>query len=139
MSEIIVLDTHIWFWWINLERRRIPDYLGAEITQTKRVGVASVSCFEIALAAKRGRLQLSHPPAEWFTLALTGSGIELLTLTPEIANIAVTLTEIHRDPFDRIIIATTLAHAGRLASVDDHCSRYPELNGKLLGSKPPQP
>lgn len=134
---MIVLDTHIWFWWINLEHERLPDYLVPKINEASRIGVAAVSCFEIALAEKRGRLQLSHPTAQWFELALAGSGVELLPLTTGIAQSAVSLTEIHRDPFDRIIIATALAHGSKLASVDGHFIRYPELHGRLLGSRPP--
>jgi PIN domain nuclease of toxin-antitoxin system len=54
-------------------------------------------------------------------------------LTAGIAARAVDLADIHRDPFDRIIIATALELDARLASVDGHFSAYPELTGRLLG------
>jgi PIN domain nuclease of toxin-antitoxin system len=44
----------------------------------------------------------------------------------------VALTEIHRDPFDRIIIATALEVGAKLASMDGHFAAYPELAGHLL-------
>ena len=104
----------------------------AEIERAPRVGVSPVSCFELTLAHRRGRLELPLPPREWFPLALAGSHVELLPLTPAIAARAVELPDIHRDPFDRIIIATALEMDARLASVDGHFASYTALAGRLL-------
>lgn len=131
---MIVLDSHIWFWWVNGEHQRLPSFLLAEIEAALRVGVSPVSCFELALAHRRGRLELSLPIQEWFTLALAGSDVELLPLTPLIATRAVELPEIHLDPFDRIIIATALELDARIASIDGYFHQYPELNGRLIAS-----
>ena len=120
MSQVVVLDSHIWFWWVNLENDRLS------------VGVSAVSCYELALAHHHGRLDLSRPPSEWFPRALAGSGVELLPVTPEIAVRATELSPIHRDPFDRIIIATALQLDGMLASVDGHFDAYTELAGRLI-------
>lgn len=133
MSQVIVLDSHIWYWWINLEHERLPPDILSNIETAPRVGVSPVSCYELALAHRRGRLELPLPPQDWLTRALAGSDIELLPLTAEIALRAVRLTERHRDPFDRIIIATALELDARLASVDGHFSAYPELAGRLIG------
>lgn len=73
---MIVLDSHIWFWWINLEHQRLPAALLTAIQAAPRVGVSAVSCFELALAQRRGRLELPLPAREWFELALTGSDID---------------------------------------------------------------
>jgi PIN domain nuclease of toxin-antitoxin system len=110
----------------------LPSKLWAEIDNAPRVGVSPVSCFELALAHRRGRLEFPIAVREWFTLALSGSGVELLPLTPEISARAVELPEIHRDPFDRIIIATALELNADLASVDGQFSNYPELAGRLI-------
>lgn len=134
---MIVLDSHVWFWWINLEHHRLASHLLEEIAKADCVGVSPVSCFELALAHRRGRLALPVSPADWFPRALTGSGIELLPLTPTITIRAVALSDIHRDPFDRIIIATALELDGRLASIDGQFDAYPELSGRLLGRKTP--
>ena len=83
-----------------------------------------MSCYELALAHRRGRLKLSLPIREWFALAPIGSEVELLPLTPEIAVRAVELSDMHRDPFDRIIIATALELDARLASLDDVVTKY---------------
>ena len=132
MSEIIVLDTHIWFWWINLEFDRFPSQWRERIETANQVGVSPVSCFEIALAQKRGRLQLSCSAKEWCQQALTPSDIMLFPLTPEIASRAVNLSPVHKDPFDRIIIATALVYKANLASIDGLFSQYSELDICLM-------
>nr|VFJ43291.1 MAG: PIN domain nuclease, a component of toxin-antitoxin system (PIN domain) [Candidatus Kentron sp. FM]VFJ43951.1 MAG: PIN domain nuclease, a component of toxin-antitoxin system (PIN domain) [Candidatus Kentron sp. FM]VFK06027.1 MAG: PIN domain nuclease, a component of toxin-antitoxin system (PIN domain) [Candidatus Kentron sp. FM] len=129
---MIVLDSHIWFWWINQEQHRLPASILEAIKASDRIGVSPASCFELALAHKKSRLELPLPPAEWFPLALRGSDVELLPFDDAIALRAVDLSDIHRDPFDRIIIATALQLNGRLASVDGRFDAYPELADVLL-------
>ncbi|MBF0462955.1 MAG: type II toxin-antitoxin system VapC family toxin [Magnetococcales bacterium] len=135
MPPVMVLDSHIWYWWINLEHDRLPQGMLQLIESAPRVGVSPVSCFELALACRRGRLELPMPPQDWFVRALDGSGVELLPLTAGIAARAVDLADIHRDPFDRIIIATAIELDARLASVDGRFFSYPELADRLIGSR----
>lgn len=129
---MIVMDTHAWFWWINLEHQRFSASMRTALEETDSLGISVVSCYEIALAAQRGRLSLPCPASQWFVEALEPSGVELLMLSPIIANRAVDLTAIHRDPFDRMIIATALAYGAMLLSLDGVFHHYPELQGRLL-------
>lgn len=132
MPKIIILDTHIWIWYINRELDRFPsDWL--EIIETaNQVGITTVSCYEVALAQQRGRLLLPCPVNQWFQEALEPSGISLLPLTPAIASRGVYLSPIHRDPFDRIIIATAIEYQSKLASIDGFFAQYPELATLLM-------
>jgi PIN domain nuclease of toxin-antitoxin system len=65
-------------------------------------------------------------------MALDGSGIILLPITPEIACKAVDLSEHHSDPQDRIIIATSLIHNALLMSSDKKFVQYKELGSRLI-------
>lgn len=132
MSEIILLDTHIWVWWLNNESQKLSETQLETIEQSERVAVSVVSCFEVAQIVKRGRLILPCATRDWLEQALTPAGIELLPLSAEISCQAVDLTEIHKDPFDRLIIATALNYQCRLISADGHFPSYPELNGYLI-------
>lgn len=132
MPEIIVLDTHIWFWWITQEHQRFPLEWLTLIENADQIVVSPVSCFEIALAHQRGKLNLPCATGDWLQQALTPSGVELLPLTSGIAARAVTLSPVHKDPFDRLIIATALEHQARLASVDGIFPHYKELDSCLL-------
>ncbi len=62
------------------------------------VGVAPVSCYEIALAQQRGRLELPRAIDQRFEEALKPSGIVLFPLTAKIAYQAVNLSPIHVIP-----------------------------------------
>jgi PIN domain nuclease of toxin-antitoxin system len=134
MSEIIVLDTHIWFWLITNDWNRFPASWRAEIEVAEQVGISPISCYEIVLAQEKGRLELPCTADEWFREALEPSGICLLPLTPEVACKAVGLSPVHKDPFDRLIIATALVYEAKLASVDNLFALYPEIGDRLLSS-----
>lgn len=129
---MIVLDTHIWFWLITQEFERFPETWETEIATAKRVGVSCISCYEIALAHSKKRLELPCPTDVWLHEALEPSGIDLLPFTEKVAYQAVMLSPIHKDPFDRIIIATALSHQAKLASVDKVFPKYDELKGYLM-------
>ncbi len=91
-----------------------------------------VSCFEVAQIVKKGRLILPVEVKAWIEEALTPAGIELLPLSATIACQAVDLTDIHKDPFDRLIIATALNYQCGLISADANFPRYPELGNSLI-------
>ena len=84
------------------------------------------------LAHQKGRIGLPSTAQEWFHEALTPAGVELFPLTEAIAALAVDLSPVHKDPFDRLIIATTLEYGAKLASVDGSFAQYSELENCLL-------
>ncbi len=93
MPEIVVLDTHIWFWWITKEFERFRSLWLDVIKSADRVAVSPVSCYEIALSNQRGRLTLPCDPAEWMHDALTPAGIELLPISAAIYSCHKTITD----------------------------------------------
>ena len=129
---MIVLDTHIWFWWINNDRKTLGSIRLEQITSAETIAVSAISCFEIAWLERHGRISLPCQPVEWFEKALSQSGIELLPITPAIATRAVNLQEHHSDPQDRIIIASAIEHNAKLMSDDSKFPLYLELEGRLL-------
>jgi PIN domain nuclease of toxin-antitoxin system len=132
LSEVIVLDTHIWLWLVNANFAEFPAHWRERIESAARVGISPVSCYEIAMAHRKGRIKISTTPQAWFQQALAPVGIELFPLTANIAARAVELSPVHKDPFDRLIIATALEYGAKLASVDGLFSQYSELENYLL-------
>ena len=132
MSEVIVLDTHIWFWWITQDFGRFPSHWQDRIAIAQQIGVSVISCYEIALAQQRGRLELPCTAAQWFQDALEPSGITLFPLTSKLVCRAVELSPVHKDPFDRLIIATALENGAKLASIDRSFPQYAELENCLM-------
>ncbi|MDF5717935.1 MAG: PIN domain-containing protein [Rhizonema sp. NSF051] len=132
MSQVIILDTHIWIWFINQEFDLFPTHWREVIETAELVGISPVSCYEVALAQQRGRLKLPCTADRWFQQALEQTGITLFPVTAEIAYQAVSLSLVHKDPFDRLIIATALVYKAKLASIDGLFSQYLELDTYLM-------
>lgn len=129
---MIVMDTHIWLWWVNENIDLLGQVRNDLIQSADIVSVSAISCFEVAWLDAHTRIQLPCSRADWFEKALEGSGINLLPITPAIASLAVDLPEHHSDPQDRIIIATALIHDARLMSEDGKFPLYKDLDGRLL-------
>jgi PIN domain nuclease of toxin-antitoxin system len=129
---MILLATHIWVTWILLGRDALKPNIASAIEEADRVGVSAISCFEVTLLVKGRKLELPLSTDEWIKEALVPSAIECLPITCSIAQRSVNLTDTHRDPADRMIIATTLEYNAHLASYDTAFPNYPELSGYLL-------
>ncbi len=129
---MIILDTHIWLRWVVEGEKDIPKGISQAIQSEDRVAVSAISCFEVAQLLKRGRIELPVPLAAWLQGALEPAGIECLAVTCEIARDSVGLQEHHKDPADRIIIATAIVHDAILASLDGTFAKYTELTGRLM-------
>lgn len=128
----LLLDTHIWLWWINQSEELSPAHTQI-IENADSVFVSAISCWEIMLLVQRQRIQLPLEPSEWFRLGLSSSGIACLPLTHAIAVHAALLESAHRDPADRFIIATALEHHLNLMSFDTQFPQFDLLSPYLLG------
>jgi PIN domain nuclease of toxin-antitoxin system len=126
---MIVLDTHIWVWWVHEDKRLTQVQREAiAANETDAVGVSAISCWEIAKLVEYGRLELPSPLEEWFEQALNYPGVQLLALTPEIAIESTRLPgEFHRDPADQIIVATARVYGCSLVTSDDKILNYPHV------------
>jgi len=129
---MILLDTHVWIWWLTLDEKSLKQSWREEIEKADSIGVSAISCFEVAWLVRRGRIEIPVSLDAWFEAALDGSGVRLLPITPLVARIAVELPEHHHDPQDRIIIATTIAGDARLISADARFREYQDLKGRLI-------
>jgi PIN domain nuclease of toxin-antitoxin system len=128
-ARLILLDTHIWLWYLSGS-----DYLSADkrlqLAPLPKV-VSAISCWEVAKLVERKRLVLNMSVNDWMSQALGPSGINLLPLEPEIAVLSTQLPgAFHKDPADQIIVATSLLFDISLATDDDKILSYPRV--KLL-------
>ena len=126
---MIVLDTHVWVWW-TIDPARLSETQRQEISNNEsgRIGVSTISCWEVAKLCEYGRLALPVGLSEWFQAALQYPGISLLDLTPEIAIESTILPgSFHRDPSDQIIVATARVRRCPLVTSDDKIAGYPHV------------
>lgn len=126
---MIILDTHIWIWWVNEDEHLSPHQRSLlQAHQPTGVGVSAISCWEVAKLVELGRLVLRDPVLEWLTQALTYPGCRLLPLTPQIAVESTQLPgPFHRDPADQIIVATARVHRCTVLTVDRKILDYPHV------------
>jgi PIN domain nuclease of toxin-antitoxin system len=126
---MIVLDTHIWVWWVHGEAL-LPQthqiYLQAH--EAEGLGVSIISCWEVAKLAEYMRLILPCPVDEWLDQALAYPGVRLLDLTPCIVVESTQLPgTFHRDPADQLIVATARVYSCPLVTVDPKIVAYPHV------------
>jgi PIN domain nuclease of toxin-antitoxin system len=123
---MIVLDTHVWVWWVHASEGLTDAQ--AQIIQANEkdtIGISTISVWEVAKLVQLGRLQLPYGLSEWFDAALNYPGIRLIELTPEIAVESTRLPgEFHRDPADQIIVATARIHDCPVVTSDTKILKY---------------
>lgn len=131
---MILLDTHIWIRWI-LEDDPLPQSIidAIELSDSEVV-VSAISTWEVVLLEKRKRIELTVPVDQWLEEALIGSNVRSLPVTSEIAYLSGILLEHHKDPADRIIIATSIVNDTQLISLDTVFPLYSELQGRLISA-----
>ena len=78
-----------------------------------------------------GRIVLKLPVSGWLD-QIEANGVAIIPVSRSIAERAVSLPEHHKDPVDRIIIATAVEHQAQLLSVDERFPDYQELRGLLV-------
>ena len=130
---MILLDTHVWVNWIVKGNSSLSPAVVKAMQQSDCLAVSAISCFEVSLLVKRGKLKLPCSVDEWLLEALVNSGVDSLPVTCIIAERAVKLSDVHRDPADRIIIATAIIHDIKLASMDSVFPDYQEISERLVG------
>ena len=127
---MMILDTHAWVRWLHPELAQpLPMPLREKLElEEDALAVSAISCLEVAQLAKKGVLRLPLALPEWYAAALEESEILCLPMTPRILHASTVLPDIHRDPADRIIIATALAMSATLVTADEMIGKYPGVN-----------
>ena len=131
VGPVIVLDTHAFVWWVA-SPDRLPRKARARLDRAAGDGealrVSSISAWEVAMLAARGRLELTMEVGAWLAAA---EALPLLAFVPvdnAVALRAVSLPEtLPRDPADRIIAATALGLGATLVTGDERLRGYRPL------------
>lgn len=125
---MIILDTHIWVWWVAENPRLTPKYQQTIAAyQSSGLGVSIISAWEVAKLVEKNRLALSRPLEEWLNQAITYPGVRVLPLTTPIIVQSTQLVGFHRDPADQIIVATARVYNCPILTVDEKILAYPDV------------
>ena len=125
---MIILDTHIWIWWIQGDPRLSEPYQVWLQTYTPHgLGVSIYSCWEVAKLVEKGRLALPIAVDQWLEEALKYPGVQLLNLTLPIVVESTRLVGFHADPADQLIVATARIYNCPLLTADQKILNYPNV------------
>lgn len=125
---MIILDTHIWIWWIDDNQKLTQQHRQwIQQYQSQGLGVSLISCWEVAKLVEKNKLNLSIGVDEWINTALTYPGVQLLNLTIPIIFESTRLTGFHGDPADQLIVATARIYGCPLLTADAKILAYPDV------------
>lgn len=121
---MIVLDTHVWIWWVDDHprlKRSVRDFIDSQ----NEVRVSAISLLEIATAVARRRLELTPSPTAWLSVAQTAAQVRVEPLTSAVCLASAMLPgEFHRDPADRLIVALARELDVELVTADGKLLNY---------------
>ena len=123
----LLLDTHVWLWFMlaNAELASNEQNAINRAAASGRLRIAAISVWEAALLASRGRVALGRPLAQWIAEAVSAPGLSIEPLLPQVAVEAASLPEtFHRDPADRLIVATARVANATLMTRDRRILDY---------------
>ena len=120
---MILLDTHAWIWWAS-QSPKLSAAAQQAIANETGVGVAAISCWEVAMLVDKGRLKLDRDVGLWVDQAMALPKTVVLALTPQIAVASVRLpASFHSDPADRMIVATARQHGVPVVTKDERIQK----------------
>jgi PIN domain nuclease of toxin-antitoxin system len=133
MTDRLLLDTHIALWLDSGDDRLQPS-TRALVDGCWRDGgtifLSAVTAWEIALLVDAGRIDLDLPVEAWIDRFLQRPGLEPAPLSHHAASRSYQLHRLeHRDPADRLLIATAIELDCPLVTYDKRIARFGETYG----------
>jgi len=122
----LLLDTHVLLWAL-IDTRRL-DRSTRELIESAETDVlfSAISILEIGIKFRLGRPDFKVPPTEVVQTALDLNFNELPVRSDAAARVA-ELPLLHRDPFDRLLVAQAIVEPATLCTADARLEAYPAL------------
>jgi PIN domain nuclease of toxin-antitoxin system len=114
----LLLDTHMAIWWLSGDVR-MPQATRAAVEEAPEAMISAVSLWELAIKQGTGRLDLPSG----FVDALLEDFTELAVRSEHVRALR-GLPPIHRDPFDRMLVAQAIVEGSTLVTRDPEIMRY---------------
>ncbi len=121
----LLLDTHTFLWYISGDPRLPAAHRDAIREPANEAFLSVASVWEIVLKHGLGRLPLPTPPQAYIPRQREQHRIESLPLEEAAMAHLAALPKLHRDPFDRILVAQALQHDLTIVTADEKIHSYP--------------
>lgn len=120
----VLLDTHV-FLWLQTEPERLGEHLPLVEDRRTELLLSAASSWEIAIKHAIGKLPLPEPPERYVPERIRAIGAQPLPVEHSDALAVASLPPLHRDPFDRLLVAQAAAYDLTLLTADPAVDRYP--------------
>jgi PIN domain nuclease of toxin-antitoxin system len=121
----LLLDTCTFLWIVGGDRALSDRVREAFIDPENDVFLSAASAWEIAVKHRLGKLVLPAAPPDFVPSQREAHGIDPLAVDEEAALHVAKLPDLHRDPFDRMLIAQAIVGGLLLATPDESIRQYP--------------
>ncbi len=124
----LLLDTHVWFWTLQS-----PEKLGKHCRSTlesnaNTLTVATISTIEFGQLQTTERIVFKGTLESWLRRGIEDLALQTVELSHPVAVLAYTLPgSFHKDPADRILVATAIHHGFTLVTADERILAYPHI------------
>ena len=106
----VLIDTHVWVWWLTRLPQLLPRIISALDNMPERPLLSVASLWELSLLVEAGRVELFPDPGTWLEQAIHPNTVRLAQITRAVAlELFEFPKKFRRDPADRLIIATARA------------------------------
>jgi len=120
----LLLDTHIFLWYISADPQLPTAWREIIRDPGNEVFLSVVSVWEVVIKYALGKLPLPEAPADYLPRRRIAHGIASLPIEEAALNHLAALPSLHRDPFDRVLIAQAMQHGLTLVTIDDAIRAY---------------
>lgn len=110
---------------LALARGELPKAAAVALRTAVEANVSVVSPWEVAIKAAAGKLLVGEPPVQWFSGLMERYELREVPLDAHVACAAAALPPIHRDPFDRVLVALAQANMLTILTSDQDIPKYP--------------
>lgn len=120
-----MLDTHTFLWW-NQEPSNLSPTVRAILSDpNSRLFLSVIVLWELQIKVQTGKLSIAYPLSELARIQERDSRVSVLPVTSDHILALDGLPLLHKDPFDRLLIAQTLVEGATLLTADASVSAYP--------------
>ncbi|HXM45758.1 MAG TPA: type II toxin-antitoxin system VapC family toxin [Bryobacteraceae bacterium] len=124
MTQPILLDTNALLWILGSDPKLSKRVRAAVLSPLSDIRVSVVNAWEIVLKFQTGKLTFDVPIERVLSEILSGATWPVLAVRPEHIAELLELPPIHRDPFDRMLVAQARAEGMSLATPDSQIRQY---------------
>ena len=121
----VLLDTHVLVWAAHQSTQLGP---GRQLVADAEVRlVSAVSIWELAIKQRLGKLSVGSDVRTWTRRATTELALDHLPVTADHAAAVEHLPDVHRDPFDRLLVAQAVSEGAVLLTADHRLAGYGDV------------